>query len=316
MAITFTDRDLDEVLAQTKTETAPGPDGLPVAFFKSFWNLVRPLILGILNDFTLGRVDISRLNFGVLSLLPKVPGADSIKLFRPIALINVIFKFISKAFAIRLAPIAHRTISMAQTAFIKGRCLLDGALALHEIIDELKVSNHKAIILKLDFEKAYDRVSWDFLRTVLLRKGFEAGVVHRLMQLVTGGQTAISINGEVGPFFRNKRGVRQGDPISPLLFDFMADALSALLDAASRAGHIKGVVPHLIQSGVTHLQYADDTILLLDLDDRSIVIRGGFRTPPHHVRQHSSPTSSRRGREGRRRTTVKKLGSAARRGGS
>jgi mannosylglycoprotein endo-beta-mannosidase len=104
MAITFTDRDLDEVLAQTKTETAPGPDGLPVAFFKSFWNLVRPLILGILNDFTLGRVDISRLNFGVLSLLPKVPGADSIKLFRPIALINVIFKFISKAFAIRLAP--------------------------------------------------------------------------------------------------------------------------------------------------------------------------------------------------------------------
>jgi hypothetical protein len=120
MAITFTDRDLDEVLAHTKTETAPGPDGLPVAFFKSFWNLVRPLILGILNDFTMGRVDISRLNFGVLSLLPKVPGADSIKLFRPIALINVIFKFISKAFAIRLALIAHRTISMAQTAFIKG----------------------------------------------------------------------------------------------------------------------------------------------------------------------------------------------------
>jgi hypothetical protein len=210
MAITFTDRDLDEVLAQTKTETAPGPDDLPVAFFKSFWNLVRPLILGILNDFTLGRVDISRLNFGVLSLLPKVPGADSIKLFRPIALINIIFKFISKAFAICLAPIAHRTISMAQTAFINGRCLLDGALALHEIIDELKVSNLKAVILKLDFEKAYDRVSWCFLRTVLLCKGFDAGVVHRLMQLVSGGQTAISINGEVGPFFRNKRGVPRG----------------------------------------------------------------------------------------------------------
>jgi hypothetical protein len=270
MAITFFERDLDEVLAQTKTETAPRPDGLPVAFFKSFWNLVRPLILGILNDFTLGRVDISRLNFGILSLLPKVPAADSIKLFRPIALINVVFKFITKAFAIRLAPIAHRTISMAQTVFIKGRCLLDGALALHEIIDELKSANLKAVILKLDFEKAYDRVSLAFFRTVLLRKGFYAGVVHRLMQLVSGGQTAISINGEVGPFLRNKRGVRQGDPISPLLFDFMADALSALLDAATRARNLRGVVPHLIQGGVTHLQYANDTILLLDLDDRSI----------------------------------------------
>jgi hypothetical protein len=113
MAITFTEQDLEEVLAQTKTQTAPGLDGLPVAFFKSFWNLVRPLIMGILNDFTLGRVDISRLNFGILSFLPKVPGADSIKLFWPIALINVVFKFISKAFAIRLASIVHRTISMA-----------------------------------------------------------------------------------------------------------------------------------------------------------------------------------------------------------
>jgi hypothetical protein len=87
------------------------------------------------------------------------------------------------------------------------------------------------------------------------------------MHLVSGGQTTICINGEVGPFFRNKRGVRQGDPISPLIFDFMADALSALIDAVARAGHLRGVVPHLIQGGVTHLQYADDTILLLALDD-------------------------------------------------
>jgi hypothetical protein len=91
------------------------------------------------------------------------------------------------------------------------------------------------------------------------------------MQLVTGAQTAIQINGEIGPFFHNKRGVRQGDPISPLLFNFMADALSTMLDAASSAGHIKDVVSHLIQGGVTHLQYADDTILLIELDDNSII---------------------------------------------
>jgi hypothetical protein len=162
-------------------------------------------------------------------------------------------------------------ISPTQTAFIKGRLILDGALALHEILDEIKFSGHRAVILKLDFEKAYDRVSWAFLQTVLSRKGFESGNVHRLMQLVTGAQTAIQINGEIGPFFRNKRGVRQGDPISPLLFNFMADALSAMLDAASSAGHIKGVVSHLIQGGVTHLQYADDTILLIELDDNSII---------------------------------------------
>jgi hypothetical protein len=207
-ALTFSPQELDEVLAQTKLDTAPGPDGFPVAFFKSFWSMLKPLILQILNDFALGRLDISRLNFGVLSLLPKVPGADSIKLFRPIAPINVIFKFISKAFAIRLSPIAHRVISPTQFAFIKGRLIHDGALALHEIVDELKFTGQRAVILKLDFEKAYDRVSWAFLRTVLSRKAFEGGNVHRLMQLVTGAQTAIAINGEIGPFFRNKRGVR------------------------------------------------------------------------------------------------------------
>jgi hypothetical protein len=74
---------------------------------------------------------------------------------------------------------------------------------------------------------------------VLLRKGFEPAFVHRIMQLVSGGQTAISINGEVCPYFRNKRGgVRQGDPLSLLLFDFVADALDAILVRAREACHI------------------------------------------------------------------------------
>jgi hypothetical protein len=90
------------------------------------------------------------------------------------------------------------------------------------------------------------------------------------MQLVTGGQTAISINGEVGPYFRNKRGVRQGDPISPLPFDFLANALAVILDRDSASEHIKGVVSHLVPKGVTHLQYADGTILFLELDDMAI----------------------------------------------
>jgi hypothetical protein len=141
---------------------------------------------------------------------------------------------------------------------------------LHEIIHELKSKKMSAILLKLDFEKAYNRVNWQFLQEVLLRKGFEPAYVHKIMQLVRGGQMVISINGEVGPYFRNKRGLRQGDPISPLLFDFVADALDAILSKARVAGHIEGVVPHLIPGGVSHLQYADDTMILLQNTDRGI----------------------------------------------
>jgi hypothetical protein len=245
----FTPEELDVVLKETKTDTAPGPDGLPVLFYKKFWPMLRRPVLQILNGFAMGTVDIARLNFGILSLIPKVTGAVDIKQFRPIALINVIFKIVSKAYAIRLSPVAHRTISLAQMAFIKGRFIQDGPLALHEVIQELKSKKLPAVLLKLDFEKAYDRVSWDILREVLLQKGFDPALVQHIMQLVTGGQTAISINGEIGPYFRNKRGVRQGDHLSPLLFDFVADALDAILVRAREAGHIQGVVPHLIPGG-------------------------------------------------------------------
>jgi hypothetical protein len=155
-------------------------------------------------------VDIARLNFGIISLIPKIKGADSIKQFRPIALINVIFKFVAKAFAIRLAPLAHRTIDRSQSAFIRGRCLHEGVLALHEILHDLRSKKLSALILKLDLEKAYDRVNWEFLCEILHCKGFSGMMVHRLMQLVQGGQTAINVNGEIGPFFHNARGVRQG----------------------------------------------------------------------------------------------------------
>jgi hypothetical protein len=169
---------------QQTSNQAPGPDGFPILFFKHFWGILKGPILQILNDFTLGRVDISRLNYGIISLIPKVKGADSIKQFRPIALINVIFKFVEKAFAIRLAPLAHRTIDRSQSAFIRGRCVHEGVLALQEITNELRAKKLYGLVLKLDFEKVYDRVNREFLREVLIRKGFSVILVHRLMQLV------------------------------------------------------------------------------------------------------------------------------------
>jgi hypothetical protein len=125
-------------------------------------------------------------------------------------------------------------------------------------------------LLKIDFEKAYDRVNWEFMVEVLRAKGFDYGAVHRIMQLVTGGHTAISINGEVGPSFRNKRGLRQGDPLSPLLFNFMAEAISIMLSKACAAGHIEGVVSHLVPGGISHLQYDDDTLILIQYNEHQI----------------------------------------------
>ena len=132
---------------------------------------------------------------------------------------------------------------------------------------DLKIRKSKAVILKLYFEKAYYSVSWPFLRRVLLAKEFDGSFVHRIMQLVSGGHTAISVNGQVSKYFANGRGLRQGDPASPILFNFVADALSRILSRAASHGHISPVISHLIPGGVTHLQYADDTIIMVELSD-------------------------------------------------
>lgn len=229
--------------------------------------MLRDPVCAIIQGFCLGTIDISRLNYAILSLIPKVKGAESISQFRPIALINNFAKFPAKGFATRLSHLAHRVLNSTQTAFVKGRLILNSILCLHEIVHDLRARGSRAVILKLDFEKAYDSISWDFLRQVLLAKGFEAAYVHRVMQLVSGGQTAVSVNGKTSNYFANSRGLRQGDPASPLLFNFMADALSCILDRAASAGHISPVVSHLLPQGITHLPYADDTIIMVELED-------------------------------------------------
>ena len=78
---------------------------------------------------------------------------------------------------------------------MRGRNILEGPLALQEIVHELKRTKEPAVLLKLDFEKAYDRVNWDFMDQVLISRGFSAVWVHRVMQLVSRGQTAVSVNG-------------------------------------------------------------------------------------------------------------------------
>lgn len=162
-------------------------------------------------------------------------------------------------------------IDKSKTTFIKGRIILDGVAVLHEVLHEIRATKEEVFILKIDFEKAYDRVRWEFLEEVLREKGFDPLWISWMRQLVRGGQTAVNNNGHIGSYFRNKRGVRQGDPISPLLFNIIVDALAGILDHAKAAGHICGVAINIIPGGISHLQYADDTLIFIKNSEREII---------------------------------------------
>jgi hypothetical protein len=109
-------------------------------------------------DFLEGHLDIKRLNFGVITLVPKVKEANCIKQYRPICLLNIDYKCFTKVLTNRLVSVAQRVVGKNQTDFIKGRNILEGVVVLHEVIHELHSSKQKGLIIKIDFEKAYDRV--------------------------------------------------------------------------------------------------------------------------------------------------------------
>ena len=143
---------------------------------------------------------------------------------------------------------------------------MEGVVILHETIHELHIKKQNGVIFKIDFEKAYDKVKWSFLQQTLCMKGFSPKWCRWIEGMVTGESVGIKVNDEIGPYFQTKRGLCQGDPMSPILFNIVANMLALLINRAKADGQIRGVISHLLDDGLSILQYADDTIIFLDHD--------------------------------------------------
>jgi len=118
------------------------------------------------------KLDIGRFNYGIITLLPQVKEANNIKQYRPICLLNVIYEIFTKALMLRLDKVMGRIINKCQSGFLKDRNIMDGILSLHEILHDSRIKKKDGLILKLDFEKAYDKLNWTFLFDCLKYRGF------------------------------------------------------------------------------------------------------------------------------------------------
>jgi hypothetical protein len=162
--------------------------------------------------------------------------------------------------------VADHVVQPSQTAFMQGRNILDGVVVLHEVVHELHTKKLNVVILKLDFEKAYDKVKWSFLQQTLRMKGFSPEWHALINDFVSRGSVAIRVNDDTCRYFQTRKGLRQGDPLSPLLFNIVADMLAILIERAKADGQTEGVIPHLVDGGLSILQYTDDTILFMEHD--------------------------------------------------
>jgi hypothetical protein len=202
----------------------------------------------------------------MITLIPKENEAKSMRKFRLVSLLNCSFIFFTKVLTNRLAKIINRLISFHQSAFIRGRYILESVVTAHEIIHEVHRKKDQGLVFKIDYEKAYDKVNLEFLFEVLELRGFNPVFIRMIKQVTQGGSVGVKVNDEESNFFLTGKGLRQGDPIAPLLFNCVVDVISRMLVKGTDSGLIRGLCPNFIPGGVVSLQYADDTLLFLEKD--------------------------------------------------
>lgn len=266
----FTAIEVFEAIRQMKSSAAPRPDGLLALFYQSHWAEIGTEIIEYALNILNNNGDPGNINHTFLCLIPKVKKPTLPSDFRPIALCNVILKIITKTIANRIKKFLPSIISPQQSAFLSNKFISNNTILAYEAFHFLKKRKNKksgVVGIKLDMEKTYDRVEWDFLKSTLLTMGFPIKIVKTIMLCVRSVSFSILINGSPSTMFKPKRGIRQGDPLSPYLFIICAEVLSGLITKYHEQDKIHGISIAIVRNApvISHLFFSDDSMMFAEL---------------------------------------------------
>lgn len=203
-----------------KPYKAPGPDGFQPVFYQRFWNLIEPSVTRTVMDILEGKTFPKNLNKAFLVLIPKEEEPHFVTQFRPIGLCNIIYKMVTKVLVHRLKSILPSFISPNQCSFVPRRQITDNIVIVQEMLHTMRRKQGRVgyMEIKIDFEKAYNRLRWRFIRQSLQELRLPQNMVELIMQCVQSTSLQILWNGEPTESFTPSRGIRQGDPLSPYLY--------------------------------------------------------------------------------------------------
>ena len=236
----FSEVEIYNAIFQLDRDKASGPDGFTIAAFQDCWDVIKDDLVRVFAEFHNSGIINQNTNASFIVLLPKKSQSKKISDFRPISLITCLYKVITKFLSGRLRGVLQETIHSTQGAFVKGRQILDVVLITNEIVDEKRRSTEEGVVFKIDFEKAYDHVKWDFLDHVLEKKGFSPKWRKWMRGCLSSVSYAILVNDNAKGWVKASRGLRQGDPLSPFLFTIVADVLSRMLLKAEERNLMEG----------------------------------------------------------------------------
>ena len=261
---------IDEIsmaLKSMKNQKCPGIDGFPAEFFKVFWGKLKHFVLRAANCwFECGEMSVS-MRQCVISCLPKGDKPRQyLKNWRPISLLSVTYKIISSALSLRMRSVLDKLISTCQSGFISGRFIGENVRLIYDLIYYTKIKNIPGLLMLIDFQKAFDSVSWTFLDSTLKFFGFGKNFCRWIKILNSNIKAAILQCGTLSEFFNIERGCRQGDPISPYLFLLCAEIMYLLI---SNNKSVRGIMINNVEYKMS--QFADDTTLIMDGTKESLL---------------------------------------------
>ena len=264
----ITATELTASLSSLKPNTAPGPDGWTAEFFRKFWDIFCPLFLSVVNEiFECGTFPDS-FSGSVTTLIPK-KGKDKryIENLRPISLLPVSYKIIAKVMALRLKKVVGDVIHADQTGFLPGRYIGENIRLIVDIMELAERNEINGMLMQCDFLKAYDSISWEYLNEIIRAYGFGPNFQQWMSVFYpTGAVNArINVNNFLSPQFKVERGIRQGCPLSCLIWLL---SMEPLLNRIRATDTIRGIA--ISGTEVKLSAYADDLTLILDGTERSL----------------------------------------------
>ncbi|XP_076958866.1 uncharacterized protein LOC143634746 [Bidens hawaiensis] len=204
----FKTSEIKAAVFECGSDKAPGPDGFNFFFIKKFWGVFEEDFYAVFTDFFEdGKINIG-CNSSFITLIPKKKDPLSLNDYRPISLVGVIAKVISKLLANRMKVVLDSVISDQQSAFIRGKSIIDGPLVINEVVSWCKLKKKKCFFLKIDFEKAYDNVNWDFVISILHQMNFPDRWCQWVRGLLSSARSAVLVNGSPTYEFKCSKGMR------------------------------------------------------------------------------------------------------------
>ena len=223
------DEEIKDVIYGFLNDRCPGPDGLSIEFYKVMYPTIKEELKRLLNYYLNNGRMLSKFKAGIMKLIPKTSPLNDIEKTRPITLLNCDYKIYTKILSNRLQPILQELIHDSQYA-LPGKDINEMNNLVRDIINEMKISHADSFFVSIDFRKAFDTISHDFLFQVLEKYGFPVQFIQIIQELFRDAGSHIMINGHKSRKIKLKSGTRQGDPISRDVFILVKNPLLVFLN--------------------------------------------------------------------------------------